>query len=351
MAVPEYDVFISYRWVSPDQEWVRDALVPALRAARLRTCLDVEDFVPGRDVILEMTRAGQSSRTALCIISPDYFDGNRMAGFEALLARRLDPSGQESRLIPLLLRPAERPDWMRGLVAVDWTDGRAHRREWTKLLRVLRAPLTDTAPPRALDASSADRAVPAALPSARPEASHETPPAKWKPNLIFIKVNPRVLKPYAQYVALLLAGSGAALQFPALWERLPFVMDHISQVALQEAKPALMTSVVCSVAGIVLLITMVSGLLNMQLLFSSVKVFFLLALFSFLCGVVTLVSHESMVPHIVLALLLIVAFTRHFFMGSLRYYLKRRSFGDAIAETILLITFVVLIWGPLRTAF
>jgi hypothetical protein len=145
-----YDVFISYRWVSPDQEWVRDELFPALQAAGLRPLLDVEDFVPGRDLILEMTRAGQSSRRALCVITPAYFDGNRMVGFEALIARRTDPSGLDSRLIPLLLRNAQLPEWIRGLVPVDWTNARTQAREWRKLLKVLGAPNIDTPPPRPL---------------------------------------------------------------------------------------------------------------------------------------------------------------------------------------------------------
>jgi len=145
-----YDVFISYRWVSPDQEWVRDNLFPALQAAGLRPLLDVEDFVPGRDLMLEMTRAGQSSRSALCVMTPAYFDGNRMVGFEALAARRRDPSGTESKLIPLLLRDTPLPEWIRGLVPVDWTNPRAHAREWRKLLKVLGAPNIDTPPPAPL---------------------------------------------------------------------------------------------------------------------------------------------------------------------------------------------------------
>jgi hypothetical protein len=113
----EYDVFISYRWVDPDQEWVREYLVPALKSAGLRVCLDVEDFVPGRDLIIEMSRAGAESARALCVLSPDYFDGNRIVAFESLMARRRDPAGGESRLIPLLLRATELPEWMRGLVS------------------------------------------------------------------------------------------------------------------------------------------------------------------------------------------------------------------------------------------
>lgn len=150
----EFDVFISYRWVSPDQQWVREELFTALQAAGLRVLLDVEDFVPGRDLILEMMRAGRSSRTVLCVISPDYFEGNRMVAFEALAARRGDPSGLESKLVPLILRKANLPDWIRGLVPLDWTDPAQHAREWRKLLKVLNAPYLDVAPPSQLEVSS-----------------------------------------------------------------------------------------------------------------------------------------------------------------------------------------------------
>lgn len=144
-----FDVFVSYRWVNPDQDWVRDSLVPALRNAGLKICLDVEDFVPGRDLILEMSRAGQESRHALCILSPDYFSANRMVGFESLMARRSDPSGNESRLIPLIYRRVEIPEWLRGLIPVDWTEPKDRAREWRKLLKVLLAPTPDAPQPGA----------------------------------------------------------------------------------------------------------------------------------------------------------------------------------------------------------
>lgn len=144
----QYDVFVSYRWVEPDQEWVRQQLVPALEKAGLNVLLDLDDFVPGRDLILEMERAALSSKKSICVISPDYFDGNRMVQFENLMFRRSDPSGTESRLIPLILRPTTLPERLRGLIAVDWTNPKNHRREWIKLLRALNAKLINTPAPR-----------------------------------------------------------------------------------------------------------------------------------------------------------------------------------------------------------
>lgn len=147
----KYDVFISYRWVDPDKTWVRQQLVPALVNAGLAVCLDVNDFVPGRDLIREMTRAGTESRRAICVISPDYFDGDRMVTFESLMVRRFDPSGSESRLIPLLFRNTNIPEEFRGLIPVNWTVPNDRVREWKKLLQVLEAKHLNAPDPEALN--------------------------------------------------------------------------------------------------------------------------------------------------------------------------------------------------------
>ena len=162
----QYDVFLSYRWADPDQSWVRDHLAPALRASGLRVCLDVEDFIPGRDLILEMDRAGSESKRALCVLSPAYFDGNRMVGFEALMARRKDPMGLDSRLVHLLLSPVDVPEWLRGLVPIDWTRPTECAREWRKLLAVLEAPTLDAPQPTGPfpDSSPQGHALDAAAP-------------------------------------------------------------------------------------------------------------------------------------------------------------------------------------------
>jgi TIR domain len=159
--MPPFDVFISYRWVSPEQEWVRECLYPALQAAGLAPLLDVEDFVPGRDLMLEMMRAKHSSRHALCVLTPAYFDGERMVHFESLMARRDDPAGMRSALIPLILRPTELPEWLRGLVPLDWVEPRHRPREWRKLLKLLGALEPNAPPPGDVEANAPLQTAPA----------------------------------------------------------------------------------------------------------------------------------------------------------------------------------------------
>jgi hypothetical protein len=69
-----------------------------------------------------------------------------MVGFESLMARRLDPSGSEPGLIPLVLRSSELPEWLLGLIPINWTDPSYYAREWRKLLKVLGAPREGPAP-------------------------------------------------------------------------------------------------------------------------------------------------------------------------------------------------------------
>jgi hypothetical protein len=144
------DPFISYRKKDPDESWVQEELRPALERAGLRVLIDVNDFVPGRNVIEEIDRAGRESRRALCIVSPDYFDGDRLIHFESLQSRFRDPRGADSGLIPLILRETELPGWLRDLVPVDWTPRGDPAREWRRLLQVLEAKDLNGLPPQTL---------------------------------------------------------------------------------------------------------------------------------------------------------------------------------------------------------
>lgn len=154
-----YDVFISYRWVTPDQEWVRDQLYPALIRADLKVCLDVEEFIPGRESLLEMERAGLQSRRVVCVVSPSYFEENRLVEFESLMARRRDPAGRNSVLIPLVIVETDIPERLRGLIPIFWLNPRDRDREWRKLLRVLDAPNLGCPPPYTVEQMQTEQCV------------------------------------------------------------------------------------------------------------------------------------------------------------------------------------------------
>jgi hypothetical protein len=165
-----WDLFVSYRWIEPDQTWVRAELVPALRTAGLRVLLDVAEdgFVPGRDAICEMTRAGRESRRTLSIWTPEYFADDRAVWFESLQARRKDLQGRHSLLVPLLLRKTEIPGEFYGLIPVDWTDPGRRETEWKRLLAALGAPPGDVPPPPGGTAIPRDSPTPSPVP---PEAA------------------------------------------------------------------------------------------------------------------------------------------------------------------------------------
>ena len=67
-----YDVFISYRHHEPDLTWVRTTLLPRLRVAGLKVCIDYDCFRLGAPLVLEMARAVEQSRYTVAVLSPAY---------------------------------------------------------------------------------------------------------------------------------------------------------------------------------------------------------------------------------------------------------------------------------------
>lgn len=158
-SFPKKSVFISYRWVSPDREWVSNELAPRLEACGLRVIIDSTDFVAGRDLSSEVSRAIRESDGVICVLSPDYMKGNTTV--LEMCAARMHELGQGSQgsqgkfvLIPLLYRRSaleseapsrgqddaqdlRLPDWARTLVSIDWTNLGNRKVEWNRLLHSL----------------------------------------------------------------------------------------------------------------------------------------------------------------------------------------------------------------------
>jgi TIR domain len=115
-----HDVFISYRHVPPDREWVRGKLVPALDAAGISVCVDYRSFRLGAPLVIEMGRAVEQSRYTLAVLTPNYLAGT-FAELENVLAEHLGLERHEQRLLLVMLRDCQP---RLGLRARLWLDMR-----------------------------------------------------------------------------------------------------------------------------------------------------------------------------------------------------------------------------------
>jgi hypothetical protein len=113
----KYDVFISYRQLEPDKSWVRNVLLPRLKAEGLRVCIDFE-FPLGTYLIAEMERAVENSRYTLAVLSPAYLKSN-FAELESILAEHLGLELSQRRLLAIM---RERCKPRLGMRARLWLD-------------------------------------------------------------------------------------------------------------------------------------------------------------------------------------------------------------------------------------
>lgn len=109
----KYDLFLSYRHVDPDQQWVRKQLVPALKEAGLRVCYDrdYKCFRAGEPIINSMQNAVVNSRYTVAIFTPDYEESG-FTELENLMAQHLETeashsAGKNKRLIGVMYRECD----------------------------------------------------------------------------------------------------------------------------------------------------------------------------------------------------------------------------------------------------
>lgn len=171
---PAYDVFISYS--HRDKAWVRRELLPRLESAGLKVCIDYRDFRIGAPIIKEMERAVVTSRHTLLVLTASYLT-SAWAEFENLMLQTLDPTNQQSRLIPLIAEKVELPQRIGILNYVDLTDEEEAAYVWPRLLAALAAPAAPAAGPAAAPAPGA--APQDALP---PVTAEGPPPGKGEWN-------------------------------------------------------------------------------------------------------------------------------------------------------------------------
>jgi hypothetical protein len=145
-----YDVFVSHS--HKDGQWVQDELLPWLKSAGLKVCIDSESYQPGEPfevgtpLITAIEKAVLASHKTICVFSPAYL-GSEWCEQEEILTTTLDPAARKRQLLPILLKPCDLPPRIKGRLYVDFTSVGAHDQAWDKVLAALggsRVPGTKT---------------------------------------------------------------------------------------------------------------------------------------------------------------------------------------------------------------
>ncbi|XP_022104881.1 uncharacterized protein LOC110986899 [Acanthaster planci] len=96
----DFDVFISYKSSSPDEEFVMHELIPRLEQAGYRVCVHYRYFLPGRSIIENIADAVHRSRKTLLLLSPGFIESEWCCyEFQAALSQMLH---LQSDLIPVI---------------------------------------------------------------------------------------------------------------------------------------------------------------------------------------------------------------------------------------------------------
>lgn len=143
-----YDVFISYS--HHNREWVHGWLLPQLKGAGLKVCIDHESFEPGAPSVTEIERAVLQSRKTIAVLTPEYLEGGSgWTEFENILVQTPDPAARRRRLIPLLFIDCEPPPRLGSLTSIDFTQSAARSSAMEKLITTIRRRLVPGRKPRA----------------------------------------------------------------------------------------------------------------------------------------------------------------------------------------------------------
>jgi len=137
-----YDVFISYNHA--DRTWVHSELLPWLKEAGLKVCIDECDFEVGTPSLVNMERAVDNSRHTLLVLTPAWIE-SEWTEFESLLAGTGDPAGRRRRLIPVMLELCKLPPRIAMLTCADLTQPSERAARMARLIKSLKPSETTSA--------------------------------------------------------------------------------------------------------------------------------------------------------------------------------------------------------------
>ncbi|XP_033643028.1 uncharacterized protein LOC117303069 isoform X2 [Asterias rubens] len=138
----DFDVFISYKSGTPDEEFVVQELIPRLEQDGYRVCVHFRFFLPGRSIIDNISDAVRRSRKTLLLLTPGFVESEWCRyEFQAALLQMLR---RQMDIIPVIFEdlgnPANLSDdiqtVLRTLSYITWPgavlDGRGPQREGDK---------------------------------------------------------------------------------------------------------------------------------------------------------------------------------------------------------------------------
>src|SRR6266700_1511772 len=112
------DFFISY--THADQRWA-EWIAWHLEAEGYHTMLQAWDFLAGSNFVLAMDAATRYATRTIAVLSPDYF-ASQFTPSEWAAAFKRDPTGEQSLLLPVRVRPCDVEGLLGQIVYIDLVD-------------------------------------------------------------------------------------------------------------------------------------------------------------------------------------------------------------------------------------
>lgn len=109
------DFFISY--TGADKQWA-EWIAKTLKAEGFTVRIQLLDFGPGKNFVLEMHKAAQECTRTMPVYSPDYFKA-LFTHPEWAAAFVIDPTGKDQRLVPVRVRECKPDGILKPIVYID----------------------------------------------------------------------------------------------------------------------------------------------------------------------------------------------------------------------------------------
>ena len=109
------DFFISYN--SKDRQWA-EWIAWVLEEEGYSVVIQVWDFPPGGNFVLEMQKATSAAQQTIAVISENYLEANYTQS-EWAAAFSVDPEGEKRKLIPVRIQPCKPKGLLKSIIRID----------------------------------------------------------------------------------------------------------------------------------------------------------------------------------------------------------------------------------------